>query len=50
VQRVRAGGNAHAVAAAQISELVERLPANGPVPLFVGLRPNGEQLSDDGEL
>jgi len=35
VQRVQAGGNAHAVAAAQIWELVERLPANGPVPLFV---------------
>src|SRR6266705_2191499 len=35
VQRVQAGGNAHAVAAAQIAELVERLPANGPVPLFV---------------
>src|SRR5437870_8792857 len=35
VQRVPAGGNAHAVAAAQIWELVERLPANGPVPLFV---------------
>jgi hypothetical protein len=35
VQRVQAGGNAHAVAAAQIWELVERLPADGPVPLFV---------------
>src|SRR6266581_6716691 len=35
VQRVPAGGNAHAVAAAQIAELVERLPAAGPVPLFV---------------
>src|SRR5436309_8420776 len=35
VQRVEAGGNAHAVAAAQIAELVERLPAAGPVPLFV---------------
>src|SRR5256884_1150224 len=35
VQRVQAGGNAHAVAAAQIAELVERLPAAGPVPLFV---------------
>src|SRR5713101_5244249 len=35
VQRVPAGGNPHAVAAAQISELVERLPAAGPVPLFV---------------
>src|SRR6266404_3318115 len=35
VQRVPAGGNPHAVAAAQIAELVERLPADGPVPLFV---------------
>jgi len=35
VQRVPAGGNTHAVAAAQISELVEHLPANGPGPLFV---------------
>src|SRR6266702_8572790 len=35
VQRVEAGGNAHAVAAAQIAELVERLPANGPGPLSV---------------
>jgi hypothetical protein len=35
VQCVPAGGNAHAVAAAQIWELVERLPADGPVPLFV---------------
>jgi hypothetical protein len=35
VQRVPAGGNAHSVAAAQIWELVERLPADGPVPLFV---------------
>jgi hypothetical protein len=35
VQRVQAGGNAHAVAAAQIWELVERLPTDGPVPLFV---------------
>jgi hypothetical protein len=35
VQRVQAGGKAHAVAAAQIWELVERLPADGPVPLFV---------------
>jgi hypothetical protein len=35
VQRVPAGGNAHAVAAAQIWELVERLPADGPVPLLV---------------
>src|SRR5947209_2188192 len=35
VQRVPAGGNPHAVAAAQIWELVERLPADGPVPLCV---------------
>src|SRR2546421_4415407 len=35
VQRVPAGGNTHAVAAAQISELVEQLPANGPGPLCV---------------
>ncbi len=35
VQRVPAGGSSHAVAAAQIWELVERLPANGTVPLFV---------------
>ena len=35
VQRVPAGGNAHAVAAAQIGELVEHLPAAGPVPLCV---------------
>src|SRR5438132_7749984 len=36
VQRVPAGGNVHAVAAAQIWELMEHLPAaNGPVPLFV---------------
>jgi hypothetical protein len=35
VQRVPAGGDAHAVAAAQIAELVEHLPADGPVPLCV---------------
>src|SRR6059036_3721457 len=35
VQRVPAGGNPHAVAAAQIWELVEHLPADGPIPLFV---------------
>jgi hypothetical protein len=35
VQRVPAGGSSHAVAAAQISELVEHLPANRPVPLCV---------------
>ena len=35
VQRVPAGGDAHAVAAAQICELLEHLPADGPVPLCV---------------
>ena len=35
VQRVPAGGNAHAVAAAQIGDLVEHLPVAGPVPLCV---------------
>src|SRR3974390_2265065 len=35
VQRVPAGGNAPAVAAAQIGELVERLPAGAAVPPFV---------------
>jgi CorA-like Mg2+ transporter protein len=35
VQRVPAGGNAHAVAAAQIAELVEHRPAHAPVPLCV---------------
>jgi hypothetical protein len=35
VQHVPAGGNAHAVAAAQIWELLEHLPTNGPVPLCV---------------
>jgi len=35
VQRVPAGGDAHAVAAAQIWELLEHLPAKGPVPLCV---------------
>ena len=35
VQRVPAGGDVHAVAAVQIWELVEHLPANGPVPLCV---------------
>jgi hypothetical protein len=35
VQRVPAGGDAHAVAAAQIWELVEHRPAAGPVPLCV---------------
>jgi hypothetical protein len=35
VQRVPAGGNVHAVAAAQIGELVEHLPAGSPVPLCV---------------
>src|SRR5438132_760575 len=35
VQRVPAGGYAHAVAAAQSAELVERLAAAGPVSLFV---------------
>ncbi len=36
VQRVPAGGNVHAVAAAQISELMEHVPAaDRPVPLFV---------------
>jgi hypothetical protein len=35
VQRVPAGGDAHAVAAAQIWELLEHLPADGPVPLCV---------------
>jgi hypothetical protein len=35
VQRVPAGGNAHAVAAAQIGELVEHLPVVAPVPLCV---------------
>lgn len=55
VQRVPPGGNAHTVAAAQISELVERLPAHGPVPLFVfdaGYDPETlarEQAELDGE-
>jgi hypothetical protein len=35
VQRVPAGGDAHAVAAAPIAELVEHLPTDGPVPLCV---------------
>jgi hypothetical protein len=35
VQRVPAGGNTHAVAAAQIGEVVEHLPAGSPVPLCV---------------
>jgi hypothetical protein len=35
VQRVSAGGSAHAVAAAQIWELVQHLPSNGSVPLCV---------------
>src|SRR5947209_4229412 len=35
VQRVPAGGDAHVVAAAQICELLEHLPAGGPVPLCV---------------
>lgn len=35
MQRVPAGGNTHAVAAAQIAELVEHLPANTPTPLCV---------------
>jgi hypothetical protein len=35
VQRVPAGGAAHAVAAAQSWELLEHLPAAGPVPLCV---------------
>jgi hypothetical protein len=35
VQRVPAGGNTHAVAAAQIGELVEHLPVAAPVPLCV---------------
>jgi hypothetical protein len=35
VQRVPAGGDAHAVAAAQIWDLVEHAPAAGPVPLCV---------------
>jgi len=35
VQRVPAGGNAHAVAAAQINELVDHRPADAPVPLCV---------------
>ncbi|MBV9326147.1 MAG: transposase [Chloroflexi bacterium] len=35
VQRVPAGGSSHAVAAAQISELLEHLPAHGPVPMCV---------------
>jgi DDE superfamily endonuclease len=35
VQRVPAGGNAQAVAAAQIGELVEHSPIDGPVPLCV---------------
>jgi hypothetical protein len=35
VQRVPAGGDAHAVAAAQIWELLEHGPAEGPVPLCV---------------
>jgi DDE family transposase len=35
VQRVSAGGSAHAVAAAQIWELLQHVPANGPVPLCV---------------
>jgi hypothetical protein len=35
VQRVLAGGDAHAVAAAQIWELLEHRPADGPVPLCV---------------
>src|SRR5438270_57647 len=35
VQRVPAGGNVHAVAAAQIWALVDHLPADGPVPLCV---------------
>src|SRR5438067_352094 len=35
VQRVPAGGNGHAGAAAQIGELVEHQPAGSPVPLCV---------------
>jgi hypothetical protein len=35
VQRVPAGGDAHAVAAAQIWDLLEHLPAEGPAPLCV---------------
>src|SRR5207249_11018343 len=35
VQRVPAGGSAHAVAAAQIGELMEHRPADAPLPLFV---------------
>ena len=35
VQRAPAGGDAHAVAAAQIWELLEHRPAAGPVPLCV---------------
>ncbi len=44
VQRVPAGGDAHAVAAAQIWELLEHQPAEGPVPLCVfdaGYNPEG---------
>jgi hypothetical protein len=35
VQRVQAGGSAHAVAATQIWELLEHRPADGPAPLCV---------------
>jgi len=35
VQRVPVGGDTHAVAAAQMWELLEHLPADGPVPLCV---------------
>jgi hypothetical protein len=55
VQRVRPGGNAHAVAAAQIAELVERPPAHAPIPPCVfdaGYDPEtlARELADlDGE-